>query len=86
MNDRIDLNQTQYFEITIAGHLGDRRTRIFEDYQVTQFANGQTLISGGFKDQAQLFGILIRIRDMGTPLLSVNILKPNCNQAKGGSK
>jgi hypothetical protein len=86
MNDRIDLNQTQYFEIKIGGHLSEQRSNSFEGFQVTQLASGETRISGEIKDQSQLFGILIRIRDMGIPLLSVNILKPNSSQTKGGSK
>jgi hypothetical protein len=44
----------------------------FNDLQVDQLTNGKTLISGEFKDQAHLFGILILIRDMGIPLVAVN--------------
>lgn len=72
MNEMIAVDQTQYFEIKIDGHLSAQRSRLFEGLQVEQLASGETLICGELKDQAQLFGILILIRDIGIPLLSVN--------------
>jgi hypothetical protein len=86
MNEMTDLNQTHYFEIKIFGHFSDQRTRSFEGLQVTHLMNGETLISGEIKDQAQLFGILIRIRDMGMPLLSVNNKPSKIGQVIGDSK
>jgi hypothetical protein len=69
----IDIKQPKHCEIKIDGHLSDQRARSFEVLQITTLANGETLLSGEIKDQSQLFGILIRIRDIGAPLLSVNI-------------
>jgi hypothetical protein len=86
MNEMTDLTQTQCFEIKIDGHLSDQRTRSFEGLQVTQLANGETLICGEIKDQSQLFGILIRVRDLGIPLLSVNLKHSQSSQSQGGSK
>ena len=68
-----DLEQPKLVEIKIDGHLSDQRARSFEGLQITTLANGETLISVEIKDQPQLFGILLRIRDIGVPLLSVNI-------------
>jgi hypothetical protein len=86
MNEMTELNQTQYFEIKINGHLSYQRSKSFVGLQVAHLANGETLISGEIKDQAQLFGILVRIRDMGIPLLSVNFLQSKSSQTKGDSK
>lgn len=72
MDEMIDSTQNQYFEIRIKGHLSPERSRNFNGLELTEISNGETLICGKFKDQAHLFGILIRIRDMGIPLLSVN--------------
>jgi hypothetical protein len=60
------------YEIKICCHLSGRRARMFEGLKVTQTPDGHTSISGKGIDQAALFGILIRIRDSGIPLLSVN--------------
>ena len=64
-------NIVHYYEITIDGHLDDARTSWFSDMCVTLLPTGQAIISGIVVDQAALFGILIRIRDMGIPLISV---------------
>lgn len=74
MDESTDLNKPQYIEIKVASHLSERRSRSFTGLQISQLPGGETLISGEIKDQSQLFGLLIRIRDMGVPLLSVNIL------------
>jgi hypothetical protein len=62
MNEKIEKTQTSNFRIEIDGHLGDQRSRQFEDFRVVSLADGRTLISGSLHDQAQLFGMLILIR------------------------
>ena len=66
----------QYITIRVRGHLPGRYLEHFENMQITKFAAGETLISGEVKDQAQLFGILIRIRDLGIPLLEISYGSP----------
>jgi hypothetical protein len=65
------LIKPRYYEIRIEGHLNETRAGDFGNLSMKLLPNGQTLISGPVPDQAALFGILIRIRDMGTPLVSV---------------
>ena len=86
MNDMTGSPRTQYFEIKVDGHLSDQRARSFEGLPVARLPNGETMISGEIKDQSELFGILIRIRDMGIPLLSVNIKPSKIFQSLGDSK
>lgn len=74
MNDEANPNQARLYQIRIEGHLTDPRASYFAGLQVAQLPNGESLISGQIEDQAALFGVLIRIRDMGIPLLSVNYL------------
>lgn len=62
----------EQYEIRIEGHLSDFRARAFGGMRVELQANGETLISGPLPDQAALFGLLIRIRDLGMPLISLN--------------
>jgi hypothetical protein len=62
----------QHITIRIKGHLPDRYFESFEGMQVTNLADGETLISGDAVDQAQLFGVINRIRDLGIPLLAIN--------------
>lgn len=58
------------YQIRIKGHLDDRWLRWFESLTVSQQPTGETVISGEM-DQAALFGVLNRIRDLGLELVSV---------------
>ena len=86
MKDPRAETQTQHFEIRIRGHLSDLRSEGLEGVQTTKLANGETLISGDIEDQAQLFGLLIRIRDLGVPLLEINCCPTKKYHTTGDSK
>ena len=66
-----DTGQEKFYEISIEGHLSGYRAREFEGMRLELRPNGETVILGPVVDQAALFGFLIRIRDLGMPLLSV---------------
>lgn len=59
------------YQICIKGHLDERWMRWFEGLKVTQLSNGRTIISGPVVDQAELHGLLNRIRDLGLELISL---------------
>lgn len=61
----------EFYEILIKGHLDQRRAAWFEGLTLTQQPDGATRLSGSLPDQAALYGILARIRDLGLPLLLV---------------
>ena len=60
------------YQIRIKGHLGRRWTDWFGGLTITLEENGDTLLTGPVVDQAALHGLLRKVRDLGTPLLSVN--------------
>ena len=63
------------YELRISGHLGQPTLAWFEDLNVTvdrTTSPSQTVISGPMRDQAALYGLISRIRDLGLTLLSVN--------------
>jgi hypothetical protein len=72
-----DADQPMVYQIRIKGHLGQQWTDWFEGLTITLGENGDTLLTGQLIDQAVLHGILKKIRDLGMPLLSVNIVDPN---------
>lgn len=73
---KIDSGQPTAYQIRIRGHLDARWTDWFGGLAITLEDNGDTLLTGTVADQAALHGLLKRVRDLGTPLLSVNRVNP----------
>ena len=59
------------YQITIQGHLDRHWTDWFDGLRITHEANGTTTLAGPLADQTALHGVLIKIRDLGLPLLAV---------------
>ena len=74
------------YQIRIEGHLGHQWAEWFGDLTVTLEDNGDTLLSGPVADQAALHGLLRKVRDLGTPLLSVVCVPPSQTDAPGSQK
>ncbi|MGB4873132.1 MAG: hypothetical protein WBO48_06900 [Candidatus Promineifilaceae bacterium] len=70
-NSQADPNPPMVYEIRIKGHLGQRWAVWFEGLTITQADNGDTLLTGPVIDQAALYGLLRKVRDLGLPLVSV---------------
>ena len=64
------------YEIRIKGHLDDRWADRFEGLTLRREDNGDTLLTGPVIDQAALYGLLRKVRDLGLPLLSVRHVEP----------
>jgi hypothetical protein len=60
-----------HYEITIKGELDGHWSVWFDGLRITNQGNGNAIIAGLITDQAALHGILVRIRDLGLPLVSV---------------
>jgi hypothetical protein len=71
-NLKDDPNHPVVYQIRLKGHLGDRWADWFEGLTISLEENGDTLLSGPVPDQAALFGLLRRVRDLGLQLISVN--------------
>jgi hypothetical protein len=65
-------DQTVVYHIKIEGHLRAQWAEWFEGLHVTLEPDGTTLLSGPVVDQAALYGLLKKVRDLGMPLLAVN--------------
>jgi hypothetical protein len=60
-----------FYEIRVEGHLGDSWSPWFEGMTIRHEASGETVLAGALIDQPALHGVLMRIRDLGLPLVSV---------------
>jgi hypothetical protein len=64
----------ELFQIRVKGHLGKQWESWFEGLTITNIAQGEALLSGFLPDQAALYGVLTKIRDLGLPLIAVSRL------------
>ena len=70
-----DMAQDRY-QIRVKGHLGMEWSAWFDGLAITNVEQGEAILSGIIVDQAALFGVLLKIRDLGLPLLAVNQIEP----------
>lgn len=76
LNSKTDPDEPMIYQIRIKGHLSCQWTDWFEDLTITLEENGETLLTGPVVDQAALFGLLKKVRDLGMLLVSVNRVEP----------
>jgi hypothetical protein len=76
-NTHIDPNQPMLYQIRIKGHLGSSWTDWFGGLTIRLEENGDTLLTGPVVDQAALYGLLRKVRDLGMPLVSVSPVQPS---------
>jgi len=61
-----------FYQIRVKGHLGDHWADWFGELKIENLPDGEAALCGPLPDQAALYGVLNRIRDVGLTLLSVN--------------
>ena len=67
----------EIYQIVIKGHLDSEWSDWFDGLTITLVDNGETILSGPIVDQTALHGVLIKIRDLGLPLLSLTRIETN---------
>lgn len=60
-----------YYEIIVDSCLDSRRLRDFEGMDFKYLEGGKTMLAGSLPDQAALFSVISRIRDMNLTLVSI---------------
>src|SRR5689334_6658066 len=68
---------TSTFEVVVDSHLDDRWMAWLEAAEIDRREDGTTVLTGPFADQAQLHGLLSRIRDLNLPLLTLRTSQDN---------
>lgn len=59
------------YQFRLQGHLDGQWVEWFGEVTIVLAGNGDTLLTSPVADQAALFGLLRKIRDLGVPLVSV---------------
>jgi hypothetical protein len=80
-NPTDDPDQPVVYQIRLQGHLGEHWVSWFEGCTLTLEPNGETLLTGPIVDQAALYSLLRKVRDVGLPLLAVIRIQPGQTEA-----
>lgn len=59
------------YEIRFLGHLPSQWSAWFEGLEIANHPDGEATLSGPFRDQAELYGVLDKLRDLNLPLIYV---------------
>lgn len=72
LNPKIDFNQPAVYQVCVEGQLDCSWAEWFGGMTIAPQANGDTVLTGAVVDQAALYGLLKKVRDLGMALVSVN--------------
>jgi len=62
----------QKVEIRVKGQMDKHWSEWFQGFEVSDGEAGETIIRGEARDQAALYGLIAKLRDLGLTLVSVN--------------
>ena len=74
MNQPLGPDAPIHYELRIEGHLDQYWSAWFGGLALIREDDGTTTLRGAVADQAQLHGLLAKVRDLGTTLISVNTI------------
>ena len=62
------------YRLRVNGHLDQHWSTWFGDLTLTHEEDGTSCLTGAVADQAQLHGLLTKVRDLGVTLISVEVV------------
>ena len=62
----------QRVEIRVEGHLDMTWAEWLDGFDLAHVERDETILTGEVKDQAALYGLIAKLRDLGAKLISVN--------------
>jgi hypothetical protein len=77
----MDTTMHPCYQIRVNGHLDPSWSAWFDGLTITHDADGATTLKGPVVDQAALYGLISRVRDLGLTLLAVNRVADGVNDA-----
>ena len=69
-------HQPAVYQLRVAGLLDQHWSAWFGGLTLTHEDDGSTSLTGAVTDQAELHGLLTKIRDLGVTLISVTVVDP----------
>ena len=74
MNRRRGPGVPACYELRVEGHLDEHWSTWFDGLTLIRGDDGTTTLSGVVADQAELHGVLAKVRDIGATLISVRTI------------
>ncbi len=59
------------YQIRVQGHFDDAWSAWFDGLTITNLAGGEAVLEGYLVDQAALYGVLVKVCNLGLPLLAL---------------
>lgn len=72
--------EAMIYQICLRGQLDQSWAEWFAGLEIVALANGDTLLIGLIADQAALYGLIKKIRDLGMPLISLLPISSTSNK------
>lgn len=70
----------QHIEIRVEGHLDPTWADWLDGFTLNHSEKGETILTGVVNDQAALYGLIAKLRDLGVKLVSVNSIPKESNR------
>jgi hypothetical protein len=65
----------QQVEIRVKGQIDERWSEWLDGLVIRQVEPDETVLTGPVEDQAALYGLIAKLRDLGLPLAAVNLVR-----------
>ena len=65
-------------EIRLKGYLDQNWSEWLDGVSLARSEDDETILTGYFTDQAALYGLIAKLRDLGVKLISVNFQEAPC--------
>jgi hypothetical protein len=63
----------QQVEIRVKGQIDERWSAWLDELGIQHLDSGETMLAGRVEDQAALYGLIAKLRDLGLPLAAVSL-------------
>ena len=82
---RLDLSHAVTYQIKIQGQLDEYWSNWFDGLTMVYDEYDNTIVTVQVADQSALYGLLKKVRDLGLPLISVNVVASDLASRRGES-
>ena len=67
-------------QIRVKGQIDERWSEWLDGLTITHTGEDETVLTGSIPDQSALYGLISKLRDLGLPLLAVNLCEEVTNE------